>query len=96
LARRPRTKVRRGVGLRQRVERKVLLAVKVSAYLEAKDFGLDEGEGFAVDFDETFSFLLRRQCSHHRLPFISIPIFNLGLETLVISGRIVPCTKRQQ
>ena len=26
-------------------------------YLEAEDFGLDEGERFAVDFDETFALL---------------------------------------
>ena len=26
---------------------------------ESKDFGLDEGERFAIDFDETFAFLFQ-------------------------------------
>lgn len=29
----------------------------MEAYLEAEDFGLREGEGFAVDFDEAFALL---------------------------------------
>ncbi len=32
-----------------------LFGVGGESYLEAKDFGLDEGEGFAVDFDNAFA-----------------------------------------
>jgi hypothetical protein len=77
-------RVRENGGKRRKVR---TLVVNLSAYLEAKDFGLDEGEWFAVDFDKSFSFLLRRQYRcHHQIPFISISIFhNLDLEILQLS-----------
>jgi hypothetical protein len=32
------------------------LGLRIHAHLEAKDLWLDQGEGFAVDFDEAFAF----------------------------------------
>jgi hypothetical protein len=38
------------------------MVCEVRAYFEAEDFGLDEVEGFAVDFDEALAFLAVGDC----------------------------------
>lgn len=51
-------------------------------YLEAKNFGLGEGQGFAVYFDETFSSLKE---------WLSV-----GSTTLLQGERRLPCNVRRR